>query len=275
VSLTVKLSGSGNIRMIDKPLIPPVDGLRVLAPEVKDDAHASGDGVSGSKTFRFPVIPQGDGKYVIPAIAVATFDPGTRSYRTLTAGPFEFTASGSATSAPLAEPSGLKVLGTDLSYIKPDAAALAVMPIAPPWWPNLLYGLSLAMFAGAFWYRGHSQRLVSDRGYARKSRSATLARQRLRQAERLLRQQDERGLYAALTQAVMGYLGDRFNIETHAMTKDQLRAALEQCRVAPELSATVLEIVDECELARFSPALLEQRDPRRLFERTREVLGRI
>jgi hypothetical protein len=54
-----------------------------------------------------------------------------------------------------------------------------------------------------------------------------------------------------------------------------LRAALEQCRVAPELSATVLEIVDECELARFSPALLEQRDPRRLFERTREVLGRI
>jgi hypothetical protein len=78
------------------------------------------------------------------------------------------------------------------------------MPIAPPLWPNLLYGLSLAMFAGAFWYRGHSQRLVSDRGYARKSRSATLARQRLRQAERLLRQQDERGLYAALTQAVMG-----------------------------------------------------------------------
>jgi hypothetical protein len=275
VSLTVKLSGSGNIRMIDKPLIPPVDGLRVLAPEVKDDAHASGDGVSGSKTFRFPVIPQGDGKYVIPAIAVATFDPGTRAYRTLTAGPFEFTASGSATTAPLAEPTGLKVLGTDLNYIKPDAAALAVMPIAPPWWPNLLYGLSLAMFAGAFWYRGHSQRLVSDRGYARKSRSTTLARQRLRQAERLLRQQDERGLYAALTQAVMGYLGDRFNIETHAMTKDQLRAALEECRVAPELSATVLEIVDECELARFSPALLEQRDPRRLFERTREVLGRI
>ncbi len=275
VSLTVKLSGTGNIRMIDKPLLPAVDGLKVLEPEVKDDAHVTADGVSGTKTFRFPIIPQGDGKYVIPAIAVATFDPSSHSYRTLKAGPFEFTASGSAAAAPLTEPSGLKVLGTDIDYIKPDAAALAIVPLAPPWWSNLLYVLSLAMLAGALGYRGHRERLVSDRGYARKSRSSALVRQRLRQAERLLRQQDERGLYAALTQAVMGYLGDRFNIETHAMTKDQLRAALEQHQVTPELTATVLGIVDECELARFSPALLEHRDPRRLFERTREALGRI
>ncbi|HEY6195130.1 MAG TPA: BatD family protein [Candidatus Eisenbacteria bacterium] len=275
VSLTIQLSGSGNIRMIDKPKLAPVDGLRILEPEVKDDAHASPDGVRGTKTFRFPIIPQGDGKYVVPPVAVAYFDPQDKAYHTLKAGPFEFAASGSAASAPLVEATGLKVLGTDIAYIKPDASALPVTPLAPPWWPSFLYLLSLGMVGSALWYRGHSERLLSDRGYARKTRSSGLVRQRLRQAERLLRKNDDKGFYAALTQAVMGYIGDRFNIETHAMTKDQLRSALEQNRVAPEVSAAVLEIVDECELARFSPALLERRDPKRLFERSREALGKI
>jgi hypothetical protein len=275
LNLTVRISGSGNIRMIGKPEVPPIAGLKILDPEVKDDAHASADGVRGTKTFRFPIIPQSDGKYVIAPIAIAYFDPQAKAYRTLKAGPFEFSASGSATSAPLVEATGLKVLGTDIGYIKPDASALAVTPMSPPWWPNLLYLVSLGMVGSALWYRGHSERLVSDRGYARKTRSSGLVKQRLRQAEKLLKKHDEQGVYAALTQAVMGYLGDRFNIETHAMTKDQMRAALDQCQVAPEIAAAVIEIVDECEIARFSPGLHEHRDPRRMFERTRDALGRI
>jgi hypothetical protein len=275
LNLTVRVSGSGNIRMIGKPEIAPIAGLKILDPEAKDDARATADGVRGTKTFRFPIIPQSDGRYVIDPIAIAYFDPRGKAYHTLKAGPFEFSASGSATSAPLVEATGLKVLGTDISYIKPDASALRITPMDPPWWPNLLYLLSLGMVGSALWYRGHSERLLSDRGYARKTRSSGLVKRRLRDAEKLLKRNDEKGFYAALTQAVMGYLGDRFNIETHAMTRDQLRAALEQCRLAPEASAEVIAIVDECEMARFSPAMLERRDPRRLFERTRDALGRL
>ena len=275
LNLTVRMSGSGNIRMIGKPELPAMAGLKILDPETKDDAHASGDGVRGSKAFRFPIIPQSDGKYVIAPIEVAYFDPQSKSYRTLKAGPFEFSASGSATNAPLTEATGLRVLGTDINYIKPDASALAVTSMDPPWWPNLLYLLSLGMVGSALWYRGHSERLMSDRGYARKTRSSGLVKQRLKQAEKLLRKHDEKTFYAALTQAVIGYLGDRFNIETHAMTNEQLRAALDHNQVRPETAAAVIEIVDECEIARFSPGMLEHRDPRRLFEKTRDTLGRI
>ena len=275
LNLTVRIDGSGNLRMIGKPQIPAISGLRILDPEVKDEAHASADGVRGSKTFRFPVIPQSDGKYVIAPITIAYFDPQRRSYRTLAAGPFEFSASGSATGAPLVEATGLKVLGTDIGYIKPDAAALVVTPLEPPRWPQLLYLLSLGMVGGSLWYRGHSERLRSDRGYARKTRSSGLAKRRLKQAEKRLAKNDEQGFYAALTSAVMGYVGDRFNIDTHAMTRDQLRAALDRCDVAAEVSTAVIEVVDECETARFSPGTPGQRDPKRLFEKTREALGRI
>jgi hypothetical protein len=167
------------------------------------------------------------------------------------------------------------VLGTDINYIKPDLPSLAVVPFDLPRWPNLLYLLSFGTLGGAFWYRGHSQRLMSDRGYARKSRSASRVKQRLQQAEKHLRKKDEKGFYTALDQAVLGYVGDRFNIETQAMTKEQVRAELDRQNVAPETSGAVIDILSQCEIARFSPGLLDSRDPAALFQRARDTLGRI
>ena len=206
---------------------------------------------------------------------MAYFDPQARVYKLLQAGPFEFSASGTAPNAPVAEVSGLKVLGTDINYVKPDAASLPVTPFALPWWPNLLYVLSLGTVAGAFGYRAHSVRLLSDRGYARKTRSSGLAKRRLRQAEGFLRKRDEKAFHSALAQAVVGYVGDRFNIDTHAMTKDQLREELERAQVRPETRAAVMEIMEQCETARFAPSLLADRDPGALFEKARTALGQL
>ena len=263
------------MRLIEKPEIPPIVGLKILDPEIKDDVQATEGDVRGTKTFRYPILPQTDGKFVISPIKIAYFDPQAKSYKTLQTGRYEFSASGTAASAPLVEATGLKVLGTDINYIKPDAAALAATPLDPPRWPDLLYLLSLGTVGSAFWYRGHSQRLQSDRGYARKVRSSGLVRRRLKQAERFLSKHDDKSFYAALAQAVVGYIGDRFNIETHAMTKDRLRAELDRIGVSAETSADVIEVVEQCEIGRFSPGMLETRDPQKLFQRARDALGRV
>ncbi len=275
INLIVRIAGLGNVRLIEKPAIGPVTGLRILDPEIHDDDRVSGEDVQGTKILRYPIIPQTDGSYSIPPIRMAYFDPQTKSYQTLEAGPFTFSASGSAPNAPLVEATGLKVLGTDIHYIKPDATALAVLSLDPPWWPNLLALLSLGAVAGAIGHRGHRERLLSDRGYARRSRSTALVKRRLKRAEGLLRKRDDRGFHAALAQAVMGFVGDRFNIDTHAMTKDQLRAELERAQVRPEATAAVMEVLEQCEVARFSPGMRAERDPLPLFQKARDALGQI
>jgi hypothetical protein len=276
VNLTVKLAGTGNLRMIDPPKLGAVSGLKILTPETKDDVHVEDGAVRGSKTFRFPVIPQGDGKFELPAVTVAYFDPESRGYKELSAGPFAFSASGSATSgAPVAEASGLKVLGTDIDYIKPDATALDAMSMDPPWWPNVTMLLALASIGLAVGYRGHSQRLASDRGYARMTRSTTLVRRRLKQAETLLKKQDVKGFHAELSRALLGYLGDRFNLDTPALTRDQLRLALSERGVATPTIDALFDVVDRCEVVRFSPGEAAARDPRTLFDAARDVMARI
>jgi hypothetical protein len=276
VNLTVKLTGSGNLRMIDPPKIPPVPGLKILTPETKDDVRVENGTVRGTKTFRFPIIPQGDGRFELTPVAIAFFDPSTKGYRKLTSGPLAFSASGSATSsAPLTESSGLRVLGSDIGYIKPDVTSLASLPMDPPWWPNVLMLCSLATIGLAVGYRTHNERLQSDRGYARMARSSGLVKRRLKQAEQLLKKQDTKGFHAELSRALLGYLGDRFNLDTHALTRDQLRSALAERSVAPATIDAVFDIVDRCEFARFSPTDPSGRDPRALFDAARDVMAKV
>lgn len=275
VNLTLRVSGTGNLRLIEKPALAAVAGLRILDPEVKVDVRPGADGLRGTKTFRYPIIPQADGKHVIAPVRIAYFDPQAKAYRTLSAGPFEFSASGSTRDAPLVEATGLKVLGSDIRYIKADAAALAVTPLAVPWWPNLLYLVSLGLVGGAFALRTHERRLRSDRGYARKLRSSGLVRRRLRRAETLLKKRDEKGFHAALAQAVAGYVGDRYDLDTQALTREQLRAELERRAADPGAVAAVADVIQQCDYARFSPGLVTVKDPRELFEKARDALGRI
>ena len=276
VNVIVKLAGSGNLRMIEPPKMAPVPGLKILTPETKDDVRVENGTVRGTKTFRFPIIPQGDGRFTLPPVAIAYFDPSSKSYRTLTSEAFSFSASGSASSnAPLAEASGLKVLGSDIGYIKPDVASLASLPMDPPWWPNVLMLCSLATIGLAVGYRTHSDRLQTDRGYARMARSSALVKRRLKLAEQLLKKQDSKGFHAELSRALVGYLGDRFNLDTHALTRDQLRAALAERSVAPATIDAVFDIVDRCEFARFSPTDASGRDPRALFDAARDVMAKV
>ncbi len=276
INLTIKVSGTGNIRLIEKPVIPATTGLKILDPEIRDQVQTSGDVIKGSKTFRYPVIPQADGKYVLPAIKMAYFDPGDKSYHTLQSKVLECTATGCTPNAPLVEATGLKVLGTDINYIKPDKTEIKPFK-QPQWWLlGLGYLLSFAVLGASFFYRAHRNKLDSDRGYARKHRSGALVKKRLKSAERLLLDDDPRQeFYAVLFQAVLGYVGDRYNLDTHALSKDQLKAGLLQLNLAPELVDKIIEIIEQCDIARFSPGQAAYKTPRELFERSREILSQL
>ena len=128
------------------------------------------------------------------------------------------------------------------------------MPVVgSPLWSSLFYPLGVFVFiAGAFVGR-HRRRLESDRGYALRSRAGRLVRKRLRESARRLAVGDERGYYAALALAVVGYAGDRFNVEAAGLTGDELRSALSSQGVDAAVVSRVLGFSSRCDVARFSP----------------------
>ncbi|MBI4726806.1 protein BatD [candidate division TA06 bacterium] len=275
INLTIKVSGAGNIRLIEKPVIPATTGLKILDPEIKDQVQTSGDVIKGSKSFRYPIIPQADGKYVLPAIKMAYFDPGDKSYHTLQSKVLECTASGCTPNAPLVEATGLKVLGADINYLKPDRTEIRPFKSSPWWLLGSGYFISFALRGFSFLYRAHRNKLDSDRGYARKYKSGALVKKRLKAAVRLLKDNPDQEFYASLFHAVLGYVGDRCNLDTHALSKEQLKAELLRLNLTPDLADKIIEMVEQCDIARFSPDQAAYKTPRDLFDRSREILNQL
>ncbi|MEO0085559.1 MAG: BatD family protein, partial [candidate division WOR-3 bacterium] len=83
LNLTVRVSGTGNIGFVSAPVISAVPGVKVLAPETRDNISRSGGRVGGTREFVHPLIPQQDGKFVLPEVSLSFFNPKADSYYTL------------------------------------------------------------------------------------------------------------------------------------------------------------------------------------------------
>lgn len=275
INLIVKITGTGNVRLVEKPKLPSLPNLRVLEPEVVDKIQTSGEVVKGTKEFHFPIIPQADGEHIIPEITIAFFDPRAKTYKTVSTEKQRFTASGAAVAGEVVEAGGMKVLGTDIRYIKPDAKALRTeTPIGYGWF-YALYFFSILVIVAAVWHRTRQDRMTIDRAYARKARSNKLVKKRLKQAEVFLTKNNVKEFYSALAKSVLGYAGDRFNIDTQVLTKEHILEKLSERGVNQEMINDLREILEECDTGCYSPGPSAGRDCRDIMQKAKGLLNRL
>jgi len=274
LTLTLTVTGSGNTGLIGEPKLPVVSGVKVLQPEARQNTNSSAGRISGTRLFSFPLIPTADGKYVVPEIGMSFFNPKTASYYSQTTPRLEFVATGATGKTPLSESElGVKVLGSDIAHIKPALSALAARSSRSSWvW--VFYPLGLVVLGAGVVMGRHQRRLEQDRGYARRTRSSRLVRKRLAEAEALLKQGREGEFYAALSRAVLGYAGDRFNIEVSGMTGDEIRTELDRRGVEAAVVTRLLDLASQCDAARFSPGM-RTCSPRETLDLARGILEKL
>lgn len=275
VTLTLTVRGSGNLGLISAPALPSLPGLKILTPETRDNFSYAGGRLSGSRKFVYPVLPAADGRYRIPEMELGFFDPKTGSYYVQKTPALEFVATDvPARSGPdEAAGTGLRVIGSDIRHIRDRL-------VRSEGWERLagleliLYPLGLLLLVAGTVFGRHRQRLQTDYGYARRSRASRQARQRLKQAQRALRENRLDEFYGQVRQAVLGFIGDRFNIESGALTSTELEAELNRQGADSELIKGLLELINRCEIARFSPGAVSC-NPAELLSQAEQLLSRL
>lgn len=276
VILTLAITGRGNLGLIGAPSVPEIAGLKVLTPEVKDNFHYSGKKLSGTRRFEFPLLVLSDGRFRIPEIEIGFFDPQTASYYTRKTPVLEFVATGVPTrGGPVATTeAGMKVMGSDIRHIKTDLQ-LTVSQFA-----------HLGSFYGVFYLLGlvtvglgvglgtRRRKMQLDPGYARRSGARKAAYSGLKRGAKLLHENRLTEFYALLYQILLSYVGDRFNIETSALTGGELKDELQKKGVDSAVVEDLLNTVNLCQIARFSPGMVEC-NAQELLQKARTFLSKI
>lgn len=280
ITLTVAVSGTGNLRSVPEPKKPDIPALRFFETESASTVDKSGDRVGGTKTFKTVVVPRASGRVRIPPFTFSYLDPETKTYaRAQTAAIDLDVAPGAPGAAPYAPAAagptapGVTAFGDDIRYLKtgperaPISSALAAFGAAGPW-----HALPFAAFLAAAALAWRRRAAESDPRGRRAREALGRALARLGEASALADSEGARA--AALSgEALAGYAADKLGVPAAGLT---LKTALDGLRALPkapseESLGRLREAWEEADLRRFAPGAAGG-DARRFAESTAALL---
>ncbi len=145
--IKVKINGKGNLKLLSIPELSLPSALEKYDPEYTDEVRVNREGMNGSVTNSYTVVPRYAGSYPVDPLEFTYFDPNSKSYKTLSSDPFDLTVEGSAllpstsSIAPIAEKNTPVTSG-----FKSNAYQTSLVTIvSSPWFESNTYYLILAL----------------------------------------------------------------------------------------------------------------------------------
>jgi hypothetical protein len=256
VTLKLKISGEGNIKLIETPEVSLPSDIEKYEPKINDNLNKS-QVISGSRTIEYLFIPRYPGEKVIPPIEFTYFDLGKKNFVTLKTPEYKLNVEqGNQTFASgNANRDDIKLLGQDISFIRLSKSAVSKKSdyfYTTPYY-YLLYLVVLGIMFAALGYRKKVDKDLSDLAGFRMRRANKISVKRLSKAKKFMDASKYDDYYKELSLAVWGYLTDKLKIQQAELSIEKVISVLNNQQVSEEILSSTKRCLDLCEFARFSP----------------------
>lgn len=255
-TLIYTIKGTGNIKYLKEPQIDFPSEFEQYTPKSDIQTSVNGNEVSGTMEIEYTFVPQSVGDFTIGADKFVYFDPSSRSYQTLTTRSYPIKV-GKGVSAPVSasDQKEIENKNSDIRHIylgdKEPSFDHTPVVTRPYYW--ILYAIVIAATASFIFINRKNARRNADIVGRRTAKASKVARRRLKAAEKYLRASDAEHFYEEMLKALWGYLSDKLNIPVSQLSRDNIAAALESKGYPAEAVESVVSILDDCEMARYTP----------------------
>lgn len=261
-SLIVTLSGSGNLNMVEAPVVVFPPDFEVYDTKKEDKIENGRFGSSGSRSFEYPFIPRSHGEFLLAPIEFSFYDTKKERYVTLSTKPLnlEIEAAesdfGAVTDNGGISKKSVENLNEDIRFI--SVSSKGVREERPLFVASSLFWGAIAIVVLLFLLfiilKNRDIRRKGDVAATRGRRAEKVARARVKQASAFLRQNLYGAFYEELHKAVEGYIADKFSLEVADLSRE--RIALELSSRGKDQSTTddLFALLDACEYARYAPS---------------------
>ncbi len=281
VTLKLTISGTGNIRLIKTPELKLPSDFEVYDPKTKDNVKATDNGTSGTKTIEYLFQPRYEGDYTIPAIPFTYFNPSTGKYETNTTSSYDLhvkkgTAEQSATVVSSLRKEDVQLLGKDIRFIKQGNISLSIKGYTFFGTPGfyLIYAVSALLFLALFIIYRKKAKENANIALMRNKKANSVAKKRLKAAAGFMKQNNNEAFHESILKAFWGYLSDKLGIPVADLNRESSIKGLQDKNVEQAVIDDFVEVVDQCEFARYAPA--GGSDARQeLYKKAESTMGRM
>jgi hypothetical protein len=187
-TLTLRVSGQGNLQRIPDLSLPELPGIKVYADQPVLKADWDQKGQHGKKVMKWALVPEKEGQYSIPTPGLTYFDSQSGGYKTIAGKALQLSAlpSGQPARVVPAAPKAarkaparkqeIKELGSDILPIHASLRGLAASPQAgfPGWVHILALAAPLLLYLGALLFLKLSRRSDEALTQSRAKKAAKL-----------------------------------------------------------------------------------------------------
>ena len=259
-SIIIDIQGSGNLNLIETPKLNLPQDFEQYDVKVNNNFTYNSNGVQGRKNFEYPFIPRSEGRYVIPPVEYSYYDITSKKYVTLKSDSLILNvAKGAATtSSNLVQgvnKQAVTNLGEDIRYIHSGIVNLFEKNKFFIWSPLFcIIAIAIVLFYFILsFYLSKKIKLNGDIKRVRNKKANKVARARLKLANSYMSQNISSAFYEEMHKALLGYISDKLTIQFADMQRDNISETLIQKGVSEDNVNSFMSILDECEMARYSP----------------------
>lgn len=281
LEITSEVTGKGNLKLFNLPKIQTPSSFEVYEPERSENVRTTSQGMRGSLSEKYTVIPEFKGDYVIQPTSFSYFNPRTKSYETLQSDPINIKVNSGperpeedqvASSKDSGSPKNVISSKSNFNYIKlktnlkeKDETQFFQSPL---YWTLFFLPFLCIPFMLIF---GKVQNREIDQNQIQLKRANKLAKRYLSEAKKTIG--DSKTFYESLERALHNYMKARLKIQTLDMQKDKIKEVLVSKGASEVTTKDFLKLLESCELARYTPTVTE--DMQKDFEKAAKVISEI
>ena len=267
VTLTLTVSGSGNVELLQmpEPVFPP--DFEVYDPKITTSTDVGAQGLTGTKKAEYLAIPRRAGTFSIQPVEFTFFNPNTETYQTLLSEPYELSvkkgkdSEGDGGGVYASNQEDIKYLGNDVRHIMNDGSHLKPKHssfFASSVYFAILLGILVVFFVLLFVLKKRVD-LAKDTAANRNRKADKVARGRLKNAYQHLKAKDQEKFYEEMSQALWGYIADKLGMERSKLSMETVSETMKGKDVPDELTQQFVDTLNSCEFARFAPGSAEEK----------------
>ena len=259
ITLKLTITGSGNLKLIQNPSAELPPDFDTYDPKVTTSIQDNG--ISGTRTIEYLMIPRHEGTYVIPAVKFSYFNPQTKSYQTLTSSPYTITVEkgDEQTATPMIaglSREDVRFLGQDIRFIQ---TRLPEFNRKGDYFFGsgrffAYYVVSLLLFLAIVLICRQYIRKYADEAFRKYRRAGKSAAIRLKNARNAMKRNDVEAFYEEVSKALWGFLSDKLGIPPSDLSRESATEAMLQNGCNEHQIHTFESLIDTCEMARYAPS---------------------
>jgi hypothetical protein len=274
----IKIKGQGNLKLFEIPKLVVPSELEVYTPERKQIALTTANGLKGSISDNYSIVPEYKGKYKIPGVVFSFFNPKDQQYHSLhskeiiievTEGKtLQSTSDTNTVNKKMVTESGgdFRFIHLKTDFLKGEKTDFYKSKL----YYTLLFLAFISIPLGVL--IGRKRKKMQADIIGNKTRLADkLARKYLSQAKKQINNKE--AFYIALEKALHNFLKAKLRIETTDSSQDKIADLLRNRQVSEESISDFKNVLDSCNLGRYAPSThLEMQN---IYKEASQILSKI